>query len=139
MIAALPVFRGRQASIIEDLRQAYRRGACSPLLVLPTGGGKTHIFAHAAAMATVEGRSVPILVHRHELLAQASGKLTAAAVPHGIIAPGRTPTRDRVQVASVQTPGRRLHHDFEAPQLVIIDEAHHAVAGQWRTILDQFP
>lgn len=138
-MAALPALRPYQAAIIADLRQAYRRGARAPLLALPTGGGKTHIFAHAAAMAQAKGRSVLILVHRRELLAQASEKLTAAGVPHGIIAPGHATTRNRVQVASVQTLARRLDQDREAPHLVIIDEAHHAVAGQWRTILEQFP
>jgi superfamily II DNA or RNA helicase len=80
-----PTLRPYQAAIIEDLRQAYRPGARAPLLVLPTGGGKTLVFARAAAMATAKGRSVLILLHRRELLIQASVKLTAAGVPHGII------------------------------------------------------
>jgi superfamily II DNA or RNA helicase len=88
------------------------------------------VFAQAAAMATAKGRSVLVLVHRRELLAQASSKLAAAGAPHGIIAPGHAATRDRVQVASVQTLARRIEEGMEAPQLVIIDEAHHAVAGQ---------
>ncbi len=129
-----------QVDAVEQLRDAYRRGARAPLLVLPTGGGKTVVFSHIAAAAVAKGRSVLVLVHRRELLRQASEKLTSAGVAHGIIAPGHAATDHPVQVASVQTLARRLDQMRQAPpQLVIIDEAHHAVAGQWRAILDAFP
>lgn len=137
---SLPVLRDYQADAVEDLRDAYRCGARAPLFVAPTGSGKTRIFAHIASSAVAKGRSVLVLVHRRELLRQASEKLTAVNVTHGVIAPGHAATADPVQVASVQTLARRLEQLREAaPQLVIVDEAHHAVAGQWRTILDAFP
>jgi superfamily II DNA or RNA helicase len=53
--------------------------------------------------AAAKGNRVLVLVHRRELLRQASEKLAAAGVPHGIIAPGHVPTRDAVQVAPIQT------------------------------------
>lgn len=77
-----------------------------------------------------------VLVHRRELLRQASDKLTAAGIRHGVIAPRSSTTDDPVQVASVQTLARRLDQIRNAPQFIIIDEAHHAVAGQWRAILE---
>jgi DNA repair protein RadD len=135
-----PALRAYQAEAVEQLRDAYRHGARAPLLVLPTGGGKTVVFSHIAAAAVAKGRSVLVLVHRRELIRQAAEKLTTAGVAHGIIAPGYAATADAVQVASVQTLARRLEGMRQAPpRLVIVDEAHHAVAGQWRAILVAFP
>jgi len=115
-------------------------GARAPLLVLPTGGGKTVVFSHVAASAAGMGRRVLVLVHRRELVRQSSAKLLDAGVEHGIIAPGHTATRDLVQVASVQTLARRLGDArYQVPDLIVVDEAHHAIAGQWATVLAAYP
>lgn len=137
----MPVtLRPYQARAVEAVRQSYRAGARAPLLVVPTGGGKTVIFSHITGNALGSGRSVLILLHRRELIRQTAQKLAAAGVPHGIIAPGHTPRREAVQVASVQTLGRRLSDNrFAAPDLIVIDEAHHAIAGQWKAVLDAWP
>jgi DNA repair protein RadD len=72
------------------------------------------------------------------LIRQALAKLADAGVPHGVIAPGFDQTDDLVQVGSVQTVTRRL--ELLPPfDLIIIDEAHHAVAGQYRKIIDAQP
>lgn len=135
-----PALRPYQAEAVERLRDAYRAGARAPLLVLPTGGGKTIVFSHVATETARRGKRVLILAHRRELIRQASAKLTAAGVAHGIVAPGHTPTRDAVQVASVQTLQRRLRDPrYAAPDLIVIDEAHHAVAGQWAEIVAAYP
>jgi len=131
--------RPYQHRAIEDLRNAYRSGARAPLLVAPTGAGKTVILAAITASATARGRKVLILVHRRELIHQASSKLTTAGVEHGIIAAGIQPSQQPVQVASVQTLVRRLATINWKPCLIIIDEAHHAVAGSWSKILDHWP
>jgi DNA repair protein RadD len=132
--------RPYQSDAIERVRDAYRSGARAPLLVAPTGAGKTVMFSYVAMSAAERGRRVLILAHRRELIRQASRKLTETGVPHGIIAPGHTPTRDLVQVASVQTLGRRMNDPrYSAPDLIVVDEAHHAVAGQWATITAAYP
>ena len=84
------------------------------------------------------GRRVLILVHRAELLRQASRTLDRWGVPHGVIAPGWSMTSQMVQVGSVQTIVRRLAR-MAPPDLIIIDEAHHAVAGTWQKIIEAFP
>ena len=131
--------RPYQQQAIDDLRAAYRSGAQAPLLVAPTGAGKTVILAAITASAIARGRQVLILVHRRELIHQASSKLTAAGVQHGIIAAGVQRADAPVQVASVQTLVRRLATINWQPCLVIIDEAHHAAAGSWSKILDHWP
>lgn len=131
--------RPYQERVMDDLRDAFRQGNRAPLLVLPTGGGKTIIFSHIAATAAGRGRQVLILVHRRELITQASRKLTAVGVEHGIIAAGMPGSDHPVQVASVQTLARRLRCIEWKPTLIIIDEAHHATAGQWSQVLEHWP
>jgi DNA repair protein RadD len=130
--------RPYQQQAISDLRMAYRNGSAAPLLVAPTGMGKTVVFAAITQAAAARGRQVLILVHRRELIHQASAKLAAIGVDHGVIAAGITPANASVQVASVQTLIRRLDR-AAAPDLIIIDEAHHAVAGSWRKVIDHWP
>ncbi len=131
--------RAYQQRAIDDLRDAYRAGSRAPLLCLPTGGGKTIIFTAIAQSAVSRGHQLLILVHRRELLHQASRKLTAIGLDHGLIAAGIPATSNPVQVASVQTLVRRLPGMDWQPSLVIIDEAHHASAGSWARILQQWP
>ena len=132
--------RPYQETAIEGVREAFRAGRRAPVLVAPTGAGKTVMFGFVAQQTAARGKRVLILAHRKELIRQASRKLDDARVQHGIIAPGHTPTRDLVQVASVQTLGRRLSDPrYTAPDLIVVDEAHHAVAGQWRDIVTAYP
>jgi superfamily II DNA or RNA helicase len=131
--------RDYQSRAIHDLRCAYRQGARAPLLVLSTGAGKTICFSAITAGAVARGRRVLILVHRRELILQASAKLSLAGVSHGVIAAGHPEADHPVQVASVQTLARRLHRQHWQPDLIVIDEAHHAVAGTWSSVLSHWP
>ncbi|HTU54974.1 MAG TPA: DEAD/DEAH box helicase [Acetobacteraceae bacterium] len=131
--------RPYQQDCIGRLRSAYAAARRAPVLALPTGAGKTIVFAAIGAGAVAKGKRVLVLVHRRELVRQASAKLAAAGVRHGIIAAGFAVAPDEaVQVGSVQTLGRRL--DALPPcDLVVIDEAHHARAEQWRAIVAARP
>ena len=128
--------RSYQDRAIDDLRSAYQSGAKSVLLVAPTGMGKTVIIAAISANAAARNRHVLILVHRRELIHQTSSKLAWVGLEHGIIAAGIPSSDHAVQIASVQTLARRLSRLDWQPTLIIIDEAHHATAGQWARILD---
>ena len=132
------ILRHYQHQAVSNLRIAFRSGARAPLLVLPTGGGKTIILAAITHQALTRGARVLILVHRRELIHQTSAKLTALQVPHGIIAAGVDRADAPIQIASVQTLIRRLDTAAQ-PDLIIIDEAHHATAGQWDRILQHWP
>jgi DNA repair protein RadD len=132
--------RPYQQQLVTEIRGQYQLGHRSVLAVLPTGGGKTYIFSHIAQAAARKGNRVCILVHRAELLDQASRSLSGMDVPHGIIAANRgMDLSHAVQVASVQTVARRLHllpRDFF--QLAIIDECHHSMAKQWSACIAHF-
>jgi superfamily II DNA or RNA helicase len=111
---------------------------------LATGGGKTVVVAAIVAEAVAAGGRVLFIAHRRELIQQASAKLHAAGVDHGIIQAG-FPTRpgERVQVASISTIYARAIRSsiMELPpaDLVVVDEAHHAAARTYRKLIGAYP
>ena len=135
-----PTLRPYQTHAVGCIRDAYRQGHRSVLFVLPTGGGKTTIFSYITRTTASNGKRVCVLVHRAELLRQASASLQQLDVPHALVAAGRSMDLSRpVQVASVQTLARRLRHfSREWFDLLVVDEAHHSNAGTWATVLDHF-
>lgn len=123
--------RPYQCSSMSTLKSAYKKSK-RVLFVLSTGGGKTAIFTHIAESSP---KRVLILAHRKELIEQISERLQA---PHGIIMSSVTPNyAERIQVGSVQSVVKRLQ--YINPEFIIIDEAHHAVAGQYAKIMEAFP
>jgi DNA repair protein RadD len=129
--------RDYQVDDIADIRAAFvehRR----VLFVLPTGGGKTVIFSFITTHAAAKGNRVIILAHRQEIVDQICRALDVMGVAYGRIQPGRRMTAEPVQVAMVQTLARRLDL-VEEPALLVVDEAHHAVAGTWSKIASAWP
>jgi len=131
--------RDYQTKAISDLRTSFQKGNKAPLLVMPTGSGKTVVFAEISKRLRQNKNNVLILVHRKELIDQASKKLKAIKVNHGIIAAKYKASKSSIQIASVQTLVRRLSSNTFTPNYIIIDEAHHAAAGSWDKILANFP
>jgi DNA repair protein RadD len=131
--------RDYQETLLTQASAAFRDGARAPLVVSPTGSGKTVVLAHATRLAAMRGWSVGILTHREEILEQTSNKLRDVGLEHACIASGRPfDPRAPVQVCSVQTLARRLDRAPDL-RLIVVDEAHHAVAGQWARILQRYP
>lgn len=124
------------------IRQAFKDGCRAPLFVMSTGSGKTFLFASIAHSAERRARRVLIICHRVELVEQIVEALKAFDVNPDIIAAsyhrGGPFQNKSVAVASVQTLIRRLK-DYAPPTLIIIDEAHHAVAGSWSEVLKAYP
>lgn len=127
--------RDYQEVAVEGVRLEFRAKNYPVLFVLPTGGGKTYTFSYIAANAADRGRYVVIIVHRKELLLQASASLRNLGIEHGLISPHFTPDPHKlVQVASVDTLLIRLQKpNFKMKcGLVIFDEAHHVLAdNKW--------
>jgi len=134
-----PALRPYQSDCVAALRASFAGGHRAPLLALPTGAGKTVIFSEVTRRARAKGRRVLVVVHRRELLHQASAKLAWAGVPHGVIAAGfDAAPAEQVQVGSVQTLVRQL--DGLLPfDLIVLDEAHHCRAAMWRSLLKGQP
>ena len=113
----------------------------STLLVLPTGTGKTIVFASLIEDIVRQGGRALILAHREELLQQAADKLArVTGLGCGVEKAEQTAadTVFNVVVGSVQTmqrEHRRAGHEFTH---VIVDEAHHAVSTSYRAVIDAF-
>jgi len=137
--ARLPTLRPYQENGVAEIRAAFHSGARSVLYQLPTGAGKTRVFTFIATSAMARGKRVLILVHRQELREQVVASLESLGVACGVIAPGAPETSHAVQVASVQTIARRLYRWRDAFDLLVIDEAHHAVAGTWARVIEAMP
>src|SRR2546425_8073069 len=140
-VAAPPMIRltprPYQHEAVAALLTAAARGVQRPLLVLPTGTGKTIIFA---LLVQRRGGRALILAHRDELIQQVVDKLHLVdpTLPLGIVQAARDELTAPTVVASVQTLSRRprlarLVPDFHT---IVIDEAHHAPAPSYRRILE---
>jgi DNA repair protein RadD len=103
---------------------------------MPTGGGKTVCFSYLTERLLTANLRVALLAHREELLEQISGTLTQFNARHGVLGAGASYDRQlRAHVASVFTLARRLDR-VEVPDYVIVDEAHHAIAGStWGKVI----
>lgn len=129
------ILRDYQERDVAALRAQYAAGRRAVLYQLATAGGKTVVFATVVSAAAEKGHRTAVMVHRRELVRQASAKLDWAGVPHGIIAAEQDRDHDApVQVCSIQTAIRRADtlglFDF-----VVIDECHHARAATWHALL----
>lgn len=129
-----------QEKTINQTRESLRTGHKSPLIVSPCGSGKTVMFSYFSKRVTENKKRTLILAHRDELLDQISQTLEKFLVGHSFIAANRSYNKAQaVQVASVFSVARRIQK-IETPDVIIIDEAHHAIKGStWSKIFDAFP
>jgi DNA repair protein RadD len=135
--------RRYQLDGIEALRASLRAGHRRPILVAPTGSGKTVLAAEIVRMAQEKSKSVLFLAPRRELIAQASARFAKVGIQHGIIMAGEPRSLyARVQVASFDTLHARgvRTKRMLMPQgdLVIVDEAHLSVADTRKAIIDHY-
>lgn len=131
--------RPYQQAMIDEARDAYRRGKRAVLFQLPTGGGKTVTASTVVHGAALKGNRTWWLTHRRELAGQASETFHSLGIPHGTVQAGYVSNPDAtVQVASIQTISRRLE-TLPEPGLIIFDEAHHIGAASWEAIFNRFP
>ena len=131
--------RPYQTEAVTACLEAAATGQRRVLVALPTGTGKTIIFAKLLQQRG--GRSL-VLAHRDELIQQAADKLRLVddTLRIGIVKADRDETTAPTVVASVQTLARpqrleRLTPDFTT---LVVDEAHHAVADTYQRILGHF-
>lgn len=132
-----------QQDAIDKLLNGWRTGRNRLAVVLPTGAGKTVVFAHLirTALPQANGRAL-VIAHREELITQAAAKIRAVApdLRVGIVKAERDEHADAdVIVASIQTLAvERRRQAITDIGLIIVDECHHAAARTYMEVLDHF-
>ena len=136
--------RPYQEQAKQAIFEEWGNGNQKTLLVLPTGCGKTIVFAKVVEECVRRGKRVLIMAHRAELLEQASDKINKAT---GLICSVEKAEESclgswyRVVVGSVQTLTRekRLQQfDENYFDTIIIDEAHHSISDSYQRVLQYF-
>lgn len=136
--------RTYQKEAVRAIRQQWEDGFLKTLLVLPTGCGKTIVFAKVTEECVREGKRVLILAHRGELLDQAADKLFKTTGIRSSLEKAESSCLDswyRVTVGSVQTlmrEKRLAQFDPDYFDVIIIDEAHHCISDSYQRILEYF-
>lgn len=123
----------------------WENGIKKTLLVLPTGCGKTIVFAKVAEECVKGGSRVLILAHRGELLDQAAdkiGKSTGLGCATEKAEQTCLGSWFRIVVGSVQSMMREKRlNQFPNDYFnkIIIDEAHHCISDSYQKVLRHFP
>lgn len=137
--------RPYQQEAMDAILEAWENGTHKTLLVLPTGCGKTIVFAKVTEECVRHGDRVLILAHRGELLEQAADKIRKAT---GLGCATEKAEETclgswfRITVGSVQSMMResrlsRFPDDYF--DTIIIDEAHHCISDSYQRVLHHFP
>ena len=156
------MLRDYQIEICDKVNEAFEAHR-SVMMQMPTGTGKTVVLASLVKQylgkslelreKSLEERGlnsklnsisyqhcqVLIVAHRIELIEQTGTFLNLFGIDHGVIAGGKRPAKfKRVMVASVQTLSKNLDLSL-SPSLVVIDEAHHALANTYQMLWTAWP
>lgn len=136
--------RPYQQSARKAIHAEWSTGNRKTLLVLPTGTGKTIVFAKVIEDRVRLGDRCLVLAHRGELLDQAANKLATAT---GLMAATEKAEQScmdswfRVVVGSVQTMMREKRLE-QFPKdyfnTIVVDEAHHAISDSYQRVLNHF-
>lgn len=137
--------RPYQEEAKQSIFSEWEKGVMKTLLVLPTGCGKTIVFAKVTEECVRNGDRVLILAHRGELLEQAADKIHKTT---GLMCATEKAEESclgswfRITVGSVQSLMREKRLS-QFPEdyfdTIIIDEAHHSISDSYQKVLFHFP
>lgn len=131
--------RDYQLDMLLEAARFMSLGVRRILLQLPTGGGKTVMAQAMLGSAQRLELLSQFIVHRKELVEQTSKTFAGGGLKHGFVASGYPADYDaNLILAGVQTLANRLDLVLP-PNLIVLDEAHHATADTWARTLAEFP
>ena len=121
--------RPYQQDTLDNVYKSLRAGHKRIVVQQPPRTGKTVIMAEIAKRATAKGNRVLVVVHRQELVEQTQRTFVKWGVDMSLC-----------RVGMVQTLWRRVKKGTsQQPQVIMIDEAHHALAKSYKTVVEAFP
>lgn len=119
--------RGYQQELIDRIRQSLASGHRHIIVQSPPRTGKTVVMAEIARRTTGKGNRVCFIIHRKEVLEQAKATFKEQGVDPNLLEAGM-----------VQSLTRHVDK-LRPPEVILIDEAHHALAKSYMRILETFP
>ena len=132
------LLRDYQTDICSRVSDAFDKHR-SVMVQMPTGTGKTMVLAELVKrlMMKDEGLRILIVAHRRELIEQ----IKATVKRMGLNADNQLSVinNQTIIVESIQTISRRIDALDFIPSLVVIDEAHHALAKTYKMMWDTWP
>lgn len=121
--------RDYQEELVNGLYNSMSKGNKNIMVQSPAGSGKSVTMSEIARRATEKGNRVLFIVHRRELVSQIKGTFIANDVD-----------MELCHVGMVQTVANRIKKDKEPkPAIILVDEAHHALAKTYTDIFEHFP
>jgi superfamily II DNA or RNA helicase len=136
--------RPYQLKAKDTIFSEWQKGNKRTLLVLPTGTGKTIVFAKVTEDCVRNGERVLILAHRGELLNQAADKLSRSTGLGCAVEKAEETCLNswfRVTVGSVQSlmrESRLKQFSKDYFDTIICDESHHILSDSYQRIFDYF-
>ena len=132
-----------QAEMKERIDVAFRSYR-SVMVQMPTGTGKTVLLSEVVKgeEQRVKNPWVWIVVHRRELVEQIRDTLnTMLSCPYSTLDTTYPflSENSRIKVMSIQWLSRHYQDMAEKPSLIVIDEAHHAVAKTYAEVMNAYP
>ena len=132
-----------QAEMKERIDVAFRSYR-SVMVQMPTGTGKTVLLSEVVKSEEqrVKNPWVWIVVHRRELVGQIRDTLnTMLSCPYSTLdtTSPLLSENSRIKVMSIQWLTRHYQDMAEKPSLIVIDEAHHAVAKTYAEVMNAYP
>ena len=137
--------RPYQAEARDAIIREWSAGNQKTLLVLPTGTGKTIVFASVVQNQVKRGGRALIMAHRGELLDQAADKLKDACGLDSVLEKAESSSLGSdvpVTIGSVQSlaqPKRLAQFPSDYFTDIVIDEAHHCLSDSYQRVLEHFP
>ena len=132
------LLRDYQSDICSRVSDAFDKHR-SVMVQMPTGTGKTMVLAELVKRLIMKDEGIRILIvaHRRELIEQ----IKATVKRMGLNADNQLSVinNQTIIVESIQTISRRIATIEFAPSLVVIDEAHHALAKTYKMMWDAWP
>lgn len=119
--------RDYQQEMIDKVYQSIKSGHRSIMIQSPPRTGKTVLMADIARRATAKGNRVLFMVHRQEIVQQVVETFRTDGVDMNL-----------ATIGMVQTITRHVD-DLDPPQIIFVDEAHHALAITYQRVLKAFP
>ena len=123
------MLRDYQIDICSRVSEAFEHQR-SVMVQMPTGTGKTVVLAELVKRLKMknDGLKILIVAHRRELVGQIKATIKRMKMDSR-----------NITVETIQTISRRIDALDFIPSLVVIDEAHHALAKTYKMMWDAWP